>query len=528
MNKKKITNRLGIAYALSSATILLGAIMLYFALNNSYVLMKSMADVYSPSSALLRELSYKVSETKMLIKTWVFVSPQTNSPDKIRLKQLQDNDIPELFSRLEVLSIDWADEEKEILNHLVLHYQDSLLPAQNEVMEILNTFEDYNNAMLVFTAQSLVEDESDPVMKITNGLIVEVNNFVNQLSGKTEEVKDETKKSMNAFRLLIVFIALSIGLGTFLLASYINRTVIKPLKDLDKAASLVQSGYLDTQVEVKQDNEIGSLSDNFNKMILSLNEQKEELEEFNQLLLKSQKRLKESNQTKDKFFNIIAHDLKGPFTSFLNITELLSNDPQSISEERKMHFLKSLNNSALYLETLLDNLLQWARTQSGTLEVNLRCVKVVDVVKQNVNIISVSAQNNAITLLNEVDEDIYVTADYNLLSTIFRNLISNSVKFSNPGGKVIIQTRVRDRKSIELTVIDTGIGIAKDDIPRLFLLDGNTKTIGESTAKGTGFGLILCKDFVEKLGGEISVKSELGKGSEFSFTLPSCKTTDIV
>jgi len=481
-----------------------------------------MADVYSPSSVLLQKLSYKVSETKMLIKNWVFVSPQTDSPDKIRLKQLQESDIPEILSQLQILSVDWDENEQQVLQHLIFHYDNILLPAQNEVMSLLTTFDDYNNAMLVFTAQSLVEDENDPVMTATNGLISEINEFVFQLSGKTEEVKNQAKKSMDAYKLLIIFIAVAIGIGTLLLASFISRSVIRPLKELDKAASMVQSGYLDTQVVVNHNDEIGSLSDNFNKMILSLKEHKEEMEEFNQLLLKSQKRLKESNQTKDKFFNIIAHDLKGPFTSFLAITEILSNDPESITEDQKTHFLKSLNNSAVYLESLLENLLQWARTQSGTLEVNLRCVKVHGMVKQNLKIILANAQNSKIRLINDVDEDAMVLADSNLVNTILRNLLSNAVKFSKPGGQVKLSSRKVDAKYLEFSVSDSGIGIAEDDLPKLFRIDSNTKTIGESTEKGTGFGLILSKDFVEKLGGKITVESELGKGSVFRFTLPIC------
>ena len=511
------------AYSLSTLTILLGAVMLYFALNNSYVLLRSMADVYSPSTQLLQRLSYEVGETKMLIKNWVFVSPQTDSPDKIRLRQLQEENIPLLFEKLEKLSQDWEPNEQEVLRKLQQHFNDSLLPAQKEVMSILTTFEDYNNALLVFTAQSLVEEESDPAMKATTGLMLEINQFLDQLSGKAEEVKAQAKKSMNAYKLLIIFIALSIGFGTFLLASFIGRSVIRPLKKLDLAASLVQKGNLDIQLEVNSDNEIGRLSKNFNQMIVSLKNQKEDLEEFNRLLLKSQKSLEETNQTKDKFFNIIAHDLKGPFTSFLAITDILTNDPESLNEDQKIHFLKSLNSSAVYLESLLDNLLQWARTQSGTLEVNARCIIVEDLVRQNLKIISINAQNKELELLNEIEEDISVFADSNLLNTVFRNLISNAVKFSKSGGQVVISSRKTEDKMMEFSVRDQGIGIAEEDIEKLFRIDVSTKTIGESNEKGTGFGLILCKDFVEKQGGSIRVKSELNVGTTFSFTLPLCK-----
>lgn len=522
MQKKSITNRLGLAYALSTLTILLGAIMLFFALNNNYKLLQSMADVYSPSTALLQKLSYQVTETKMLIKNWVFVSPKTNSPDKIRLKQLLDVEIPQILEELEVLSESWEEDEKKVLQHLIIHFNDNLVPSQQEVMAILTTFNDYNNALLVFQAQSLVEDESDPVMLATTSLIDEINEFIITLSLKSEDVKEQSKKSMNAFKLLIIFIAASIAFGTLLLASYINRSVIKPLKELDKAASLVQSGHLDIQVKVQQNDEVGSLSENFNKMIFGLNEQQDELEEFNQLLLKSQKKLKETNKTKDKFFNIIAHDLKGPFTSFLSITDILSNDADSIPEDKKIYFLKSLNQSAVYLESLLDNLLQWARTQSGTLEVNMRCIQLDDIVKQNIRLLQMNAQSTKVELVNKIEEGINVTADPNLLHTVLRNLLSNAVKFSENGGQIEISARSLENKFVELSIKDQGIGIASEDIAKLFRIDVSTKLIGESTQKGTGFGLILCKEFVEKQGGEIRVESELGKGTTFSFTLAKC------
>jgi signal transduction histidine kinase len=122
-----------------------------------------------------------------------------------------------------------------------------------------------------------------------------------------------------------------------------------------------------------------------------------------------------------------------------------------------------------------------------------------------------------------VEEESKVFADPNLFNTILRNLLSNAVKFSSAGGQVKISSRLINSGFIEFSVSDTGIGIAEDDIPRLFRIDGNTKTIGESTEKGTGFGLILCKDFVKKLGGEIEVESKLTKGSIFRFTLPVCQ-----
>jgi signal transduction histidine kinase len=510
------------AYALSTITILLSSIILFFALNKSYRLQESLADIYVPSTALLQKLSYQITETKMLIKNWVFVSPQTNSPDKLRLKELHEKEIPQIIDELKVLSKDWEAKEIKMLYTIEAHFKTDLIPSQQEVMNLLKDFEDYNNAMQVFSAQSLVEDESDPVMIVTTNLIEEINTFLFQLSLKSENVKIQSKKSMDAFKILIVFIAISIGFGTFLVASFTNRAIIRPIKDLDKAASRVQHGELTIQVNVKQEDEIGSLGRNFNKMISSLKTQKEELEEYNLLLIESQKELKETNKTKDKFFNIIAHDLKGPFTSFITITDILTNDPQSLSEDKKKYFLQSLNESALTLESLLENLLQWARTQSGTLEVNAKCVNLYNMAKQIVKLQEINARSNQIKIINNIEEQEEAKADPNLLHTILRNLMNNAVKFSDSDGQVILSSRNIDDKNIEISIQDKGIGIAEEDLPKLFRIDVNTKTIGESTKKGTGFGLILVKEFVEKQGGSINVSSQLGKGSVFKFTLPKC------
>jgi len=522
--KNSITNRFGLSYALSTLTILLGSIMLYFALNKSYILLRSVADIYSPSEVLLQELSYKVSETKMLIKNWVFVSPQSNSPDKIRLKYLQTTGIPKSLSQLDELSKNWNEEEQKVLKEITQHYYKNMIPAQKEVMELLNIFEDYNNAMLVFSAESLVENENDHVIRQTNELILEINRFIRQLSGKTEEVRKQTKKAMDAYKFLIIFIAISMSLGTFLLANFIIRSVIKPLKELGKAASSVQRGNYDVLVKSNQDNEIGQLNQNFNRMIISLKQQKEELEEFNQLLISSHKKTKESNQTKDKFFNIIAHDLKGPITSFVTITEMLKDQPESISNDKKLYFYNSLYSSASNLEKLLDNLLQWARSQSGRIKIKTKCIIINDLIEQNLDLISIYAKENNITLINHINEDISVYTDQNLLNTIFRNILNNAIKFTNPNGQIEISCHQNHDGFIEFRVSDTGIGISEEDIQRLFRIDKDTKTIGNSNKKGTGFGLLLCKEFVDNLGGNIRVESELEKGSTFIFTIPTCKS----
>jgi two-component system sensor histidine kinase/response regulator len=142
--------------------------------------------------------------------------------------------------------------------------------------------------------------------------------------------------------------------------------------------------------------------------------------------------------------------------------------------------------------------------------------------KQIVKLQEINARSNQIKIINNIEEQEEAKADPNLLHTILRNLMNNAVKFSDSDGQVILSSRNIDDKNIEISIQDKGIGIAEEDLPKLFRIDVNTKTIGESTKKGTGFGLILVKEFVEKQGGSINVSSQLGKGSVFKFTLPKC------
>ncbi len=234
---------------------------------------------------------------------------------------------------------------------------------------------------------------------------------------------------------------------------------------------------------------------------------------------KSEADLKESNNAKDKFFTIISHDLKGPFNSLLGISELLIKRAKGYDKEKILNFSNAINTSAHDLYDLVENLLLWGRTQSGNLQNNPEKVNLRESVINNISVLKSSAEKKNIILYHEIPENTYVYVDINIVSMVIRNLMSNALKFTNSGGKVSI-TSVEKDNLVEISVIDTGIGISEENRKKLFRIDIHYTTKGTSDENGTGLGLILCKEFVEKSGGKIWVESESGNGSNFKFTLP--------
>ena len=236
-------------------------------------------------------------------------------------------------------------------------------------------------------------------------------------------------------------------------------------------------------------------------------------------LIQLNHQLKEINATKDKLFSIIAHDLKSPFNSILGFSELLSQNLHSYGIEKTEKFVEQINSTAKSTLTLLENLLNWAKTQTGQIDFQPENLRLESIIQEIVVVLNSSAKIKNITLNYFQTDDFVTYADRNMLQTILRNLISNAIKFTNSGGKVDIYA-ISDKNQIEITISDNGVGISEETRSKLFKINGSISTKGTANEKGSGLGLILCKEFVEKQGGKIWVESELGKGSEFKFTLP--------
>ncbi|MFA6570953.1 MAG: HAMP domain-containing sensor histidine kinase, partial [Bacteroidota bacterium] len=190
-----------------------------------------------------------------------------------------------------------------------------------------------------------------------------------------------------------------------------------------------------------------------------------------------------------------------------------------LNSEQLIELIRSINKAGAYISDLLTNLLQWARSQSGHIKYEPDNINLKKIAKENLEISMVNADKKQIKFNIDIDDDTSVFADYNMTSTIFRNLISNAVKFTPDNGEVNISTIV-NCDYVEVAVSDTGIGISDEDMKKVFRIDVHHSTSGTSKEKGTGLGLILCKEFVDKHGGKIWAESHIGKGTTFKFTLP--------
>ena len=239
----------------------------------------------------------------------------------------------------------------------------------------------------------------------------------------------------------------------------------------------------------------------------------EEIKQKNKELLKI-------NAEKDKFFSIIAHDLRSPFSGLLGLSQIMAEELPNMTMTQLQEIAVTIRNSATNLFRLLDNLLHWTRMQQGLIPFNPEKIHLSSIITESMVIVLESAKNKSIEISYNIPEDITVFADSNILQTVIRNLASNAVKFTPKEGKITISAKETDDKNVEISVKDTGIGMSQTMIDNLFRIDIQTNRKGTEGEPSTGLGLLLCKEFVEKHDGKLLVESEVGKGSVFSFTIP--------
>ncbi len=229
--------------------------------------------------------------------------------------------------------------------------------------------------------------------------------------------------------------------------------------------------------------------------------------------------LQELNATKDKFFSIISHDLKGPLNSLTSFSSLLINHTESLSKEEIKMFAKDFDKSLKNLFSLLENLLEWSRSQTGNIEFTPESFDLGWLLLENMDLLKAQAQQKKITLVNANEHSVFVNAHKNSINTVIRNLISNAVKFTPEEGRITLDLH-QEGQEVIVSITDTGVGMSPEIIDRLFRIDSKHSTKGTANEKGTGLGLILCKEFIEKNGGRIWVTSKEDEGSVFSFSLP--------
>jgi PAS domain S-box-containing protein len=246
-----------------------------------------------------------------------------------------------------------------------------------------------------------------------------------------------------------------------------------------------------------------------------INDQKE----IEETIKKFNEELKVLNSSKDKFFSIIAHDLKSPLSGLLGFTEILVEEFEDLQEEEIKEFIDHTHQSAKNINALLENLLEWSRVQIGVIAFEPTQVVVESIFDDIISLFNQNARNKKIRLEKKVDPGLKVLADKNMFKTILRNLVSNGIKFTKEGGTITVSA-AEDDKFIKITAQDSGVGISEENIKKLFRIDVNYTTQGTNRERGTGLGLILCQELVVKNGGKIWVESEIRKGTRFIFTLP--------
>lgn len=251
---------------------------------------------------------------------------------------------------------------------------------------------------------------------------------------------------------------------------------------------------------------------------------KNELELLNEGLVEREHELMTVNATKDKFFSIIAHDLKNPLGAMIGASNALIKLGDEFSDDEKNEMYGVIAASSEHLYSLLENLLTWARSQTGTIEFHPNVKTLKFVVDDTIALHQLQAENKNIIIESNIDDSIQVFADSQMIHTVLRNLVSNAIKFTAEGGKIRISARIlsgnNHKKHVELRVTDNGIGMDESEVARLFRIDGGLRGQGTNSERGTGLGLIVCREFVEKNGGTIWASSKPNHGTTFSFTLP--------
>ncbi|OYU96053.1 MAG: hypothetical protein CFE21_06480 [Bacteroidetes bacterium B1(2017)] len=250
-------------------------------------------------------------------------------------------------------------------------------------------------------------------------------------------------------------------------------------------------------------------------LIIDITERKLAQEERQKKNIELQKVIED----KDKFFSIVSHDLRGPLNGFLALTQMMMDELADLSEEEILKMVLAMKNSASNLFRLLENLLQWSKIQQGSFPFSPRNIQFHPFVEDCISMSMDQAKIKKISIYNTVPDGLEVFADGNMCQTIVRNLVSNSIKYTNHGGEIFIGANAKENKLVEITIRDTGIGMDQQIRDSLFFLKGIKTRKGTDGEPSTGLGLVLCKEFVEKHGGTIRAESEVGKGSTFTFTL---------
>lgn len=245
-----------------------------------------------------------------------------------------------------------------------------------------------------------------------------------------------------------------------------------------------------------------------------------ESEAYESRLKQFAEELQSLNDSKDKFFSIIAHDLRSPFNGLLGFSKVLYEEFDELTKEELREYIGYIHSSSQNVYKLIENLLQWSRLQAGRFEFQPIKLDIYEETFKVVNLFTSIAIDKKISIVNAIPVNTFIRADQNMITSILQNLISNSIKFTNPGGRILIRIDTIKDGYHEISVTDTGIGIAPENIKKLFKIDEHFSTVGTSNEEGSGLGLALCNEMAQKNGGYMKVESKKGEGTKITFAIP--------
>ena len=235
---------------------------------------------------------------------------------------------------------------------------------------------------------------------------------------------------------------------------------------------------------------------------------------------KAREELRKANAEKDKFFSIIAHDLRSPINTLFSYIQLMEDEIVQLSQEDIVELTRDLKKNVENTYRLLENLLEWSRSQTGRIVFKPESIILNDILESTITLVKDTASNKNISIDSDIASEINVNADKNMISTVFRNLLTNAIKFTPQKGRINVKAE-KGNGSVTVSISDTGVGMTEEKMQKLFRIDSKVTSVGTNNEKGSGLGLILCKEFVERHNGKIEIESEQGKGSTFSIMLPA-------
>jgi signal transduction histidine kinase len=331
-------------------------------------------------------------------------------------------------------------------------------------------------------------------------------------------------------KILLTGQADALAVGNAVNYANLYRYIAKPWEQMDlilTVSEATRSYFQDKKLEEQNTilQQVNQQLEQLNATLeLQVQERTAELEAQKIELKQKNAQLHELNASKDKFFSIISHDLKGPFHALLGYSQLLEETIDIATKDEIQSDIRKLQKITERLYALLENLLTWSTLQRGGIKYHFEEIELDQVVESNLELFTPKAEQKQIILKNSITKGLLAYADSNMVNTILRNLISNALKFTPTGGIIEISTHSHNETYIEITVSDSGIGIKPEDISKLFRIDIQHTDTGTDGEQGTGLGLNLCKELVEKNGGTIWLESKVGEGTHFKFTLPKVST----